>query len=64
MERDYHVRPNLKGWDVIQENGLETFRFKDQQEAIKAARTMSQREKKNLFIYGNDGKIIRKESWT
>ena len=60
----HHVVPNPNGgWDVkIADAQRASAHFASKEEAIAAARTMSQNQKSELFIHNKDGTIASSDS--
>lgn len=64
MTKSHHVVPNAKGgWDVKVGGGEKAIKHTDtKQEAVDAARQISQNQKSELVIHNKDGKIGQKDS--
>ena len=62
--KQHHVVPNPNGgWDVkIADAQRASAHFASKEEAIAAARTMSQNQTSELFIHNKDGKFANRDS--
>ena len=63
MGKNQHVVPHDGGWGVKGEgNSRFTALYSTQEAAIKAAREISQNQRSELFIHGQNGRIRERDS--
>lgn len=63
-KRNPHVVPHVEGWAVKREQATRaTSVHSTQAEAIAAARHLAQRDKAELFIHGENGRIRDRRSY-
>ncbi len=64
VKKTVHVLHNPKGGWSVKKGGAErsSLHTSTKQDAVKAARIISQRSSSELFIHGMDGKIQRRDS--
>jgi hypothetical protein len=63
MGKNQHVVPHNGGWGVKGEgNSRFTALYPTQEAAIKTAREISQNQRSELFIHGQDGRIRERDS--
>lgn len=64
MRKSHHVVPNpTGGWDVKVSGGDKAIKHTDiKQEAVDAARTISQNQESELMIHNKNGQIGHKDS--
>lgn len=62
--KEHHIVPNPKGgWDVKKSGGEKSIKhFAKKKEAVAFGREVSSRQKSELIIHGEDGKIQRSDS--
>lgn len=59
-----HVVPRLRGWSVWKSGSSRaTKNFSTREEAIAAARDLARRQRTDLYIHGQDGRVREKDSY-
>lgn len=63
MSKNVHVVPSDRGWKVKVEGGQRSTHYRTQGEAMKAGRSIAQRNHSDQIIHGRDGRIRQRDSY-